>query len=91
MITFDETPPSAADWRHRSDTLRAARMPFLVVEVGGEAVVADTGNDASAALHRRYGFTEVGRLRSVGFKHDRWVDTVLFQRDLTTPDAPAGG
>jgi phosphinothricin acetyltransferase len=47
------------------------------------AVIADTGSDASAALHRRYGFVEVGRLRSVGFKHDRWIDTLILQRDLT--------
>jgi L-amino acid N-acyltransferase YncA len=46
------------------------------------AVIADTGSDASAALHRRFGFTEVGRLVRVGFKHDRWVDTVLMQRTL---------
>jgi L-amino acid N-acyltransferase YncA len=48
------------------------------------AVIADTGNDASAALHRRHGFTSTGRLTAVGYKHDRWIDTLLFQRDLTT-------
>jgi phosphinothricin acetyltransferase len=47
------------------------------------AVIADTGNDASAALHLRHGFTGTGRLTAVGHKHDRWIDTLLFQRDLT--------
>jgi L-amino acid N-acyltransferase YncA len=47
------------------------------------AVIADTGSDASAALHRRHGFTYAGRLTAVGRKHGRWIDTVLFQRDLT--------
>jgi phosphinothricin acetyltransferase len=46
------------------------------------AVIADTGSDASAALHRRLGFTEAGRLAAVGRKHGRWVDTVLMQKDL---------
>jgi phosphinothricin acetyltransferase len=46
------------------------------------AVIADTGSDASAALHRRFGFAEAGRLRGVGRKHGRWIDTVLMQRDL---------
>jgi L-amino acid N-acyltransferase YncA len=46
------------------------------------AVVADSGNAASAALHRACGFTEAGRLRNVGRKHGRLIDTVLFQRDL---------
>ncbi|GAA0928735.1 GNAT family N-acetyltransferase [Streptomyces thermoalcalitolerans] len=46
------------------------------------AVIADTGTDASLALHRRFGFTEVGRLTAVGYKHGRWIDTVLMQRSL---------
>jgi L-amino acid N-acyltransferase YncA len=46
------------------------------------AVIADTGSDASAALHRRLGFAEVGKLSKVGFKFGRWVDTVLMQKDL---------
>ncbi len=46
------------------------------------AVIADTGSDASAALHRRLGFTEAGRLSAVGRKHGRWIDTMLMQKDL---------
>lgn len=46
------------------------------------AVVADSGDPASLALHRRFGFAEAGRLARVGFKHDRFVDTVLLQRSL---------
>ena len=46
------------------------------------AVIADTGTDASAALHRRFGFTPAGRLCGVGRKHGRWIDTVLMQRAL---------
>jgi L-amino acid N-acyltransferase YncA len=44
------------------------------------AVIADSGNPASAALHRACGFTEAGRLTGVGYKHGRWIDTVLMQR-----------
>jgi L-amino acid N-acyltransferase YncA len=46
------------------------------------AVIADTGDDASQALHRRLGFTHAGRLTAVGHKHGRWIDTVLMQRTL---------
>jgi phosphinothricin acetyltransferase len=46
------------------------------------AVIGDSHNDASLRLHRRLAFREVGILRSVGFKFDRWVDTVLMQREL---------
>ena len=46
------------------------------------AVIADTGSDASVALHRRFGFEQAGRLRAVGRKHGRWIDTILMQREL---------
>ena len=48
------------------------------------AVIADTGDGASVALHRSSGFADVGRLTGVGRKHGRWVDTVLMQCDLIT-------
>jgi phosphinothricin acetyltransferase len=47
------------------------------------AIIADTGNGASQALHRGFGYAEAGRLREVGFKHGRWIDTVFMQRALT--------
>ncbi len=47
------------------------------------AVVADGGDESSVRLHRAFGFVEAGRLRSVGFKHGRWLDTLLLQADLT--------
>jgi L-amino acid N-acyltransferase YncA len=50
------------------------------------AVIADTGDPASEALHRSAGFVEVGRLSRVGFKHGKWIDTVLMQLSLNTAD-----
>jgi L-amino acid N-acyltransferase YncA len=152
VATFEEVPPTAADWRRRLDELTGQNLPFLVAEAGGDrgggdaggggeggaiygfayaspwrpkpayrhtvedtvylapghtgrgvgsallggllarcavagarqvvAVIADTGSDASAALHRRFGFTEAGRLSAVGRKHGRWIDTLLMQKDL---------
>jgi L-amino acid N-acyltransferase YncA len=47
------------------------------------AVIVDTDDAAaSIALHRKHGFADAGRLRSVGFKHDRLLDTVLLQCSL---------
>jgi L-amino acid N-acyltransferase YncA len=138
VITFEERPPTVADWRQRLDDLSGRGLPFLVAKIGDDvvgyayagpwrpkpayrhtvensvylapertgrglgralleglldecgragvrqvvAVIADTGSDASAALHRRLGFTQVGRLTGVGHKHGRWVDTILMQRSL---------
>ena len=46
------------------------------------AVIGDSANAGSIALHRRLGFRHVGVLEAVGFKLGRWVDTVLMQRPL---------
>ena len=46
------------------------------------AVIGDSGNAGSLAVHRRAGFQPVGTLSCVGFKFGRWVDTVLMQRPL---------
>ena len=50
------------------------------------AVIGDSANAGSIALHRRLGFRDVGTLVSVGFKFGRWVDTVLMQRSLGDGD-----
>ena len=55
------------------------------------AVIGDSANSASIALHRACGFEHVGTLRAVGFKFGRWVDSVVMQRALGEGDrAPPG-
>ena len=54
------------------------------------AVIADSGDPASAALHRACGFADAGRLSQVGYKHGRWIDTVLLQRELQPGTTVAG-
>jgi L-amino acid N-acyltransferase YncA len=46
------------------------------------AVIADRGADASLAMHRNFGFTEIGHMGKVGFKFGRWLGTVLMQKSL---------
>jgi len=46
------------------------------------AVVGDSGNRGSVALHEALGFRRVGTFQNVGFKFGRWLDTVLLQREL---------
>ena len=50
------------------------------------AVIGDSGNAGSIAVHARAGFRHVGTFRSVGFKFGRWVDTVLMQLPLGPGD-----
>ncbi len=51
------------------------------------AVIGDSANAASMAVHAAVGFRLIGTLQSVGFKHGRWLDTVLMQRQLGSADS----
>ncbi len=55
---------------------RAAGFEQMIAVVGG-------GEPASVALHAKCGFAHAGRLRNVGHKFGRVLDTVYMQCDLT--------
>ena len=46
------------------------------------AVIGDSANAGSIAVHRNAGFAMVGTHANVGFKFGRWLDTVMMQRAL---------
>jgi phosphinothricin acetyltransferase len=46
------------------------------------AVIGDSRQIASIELHRAAGFRMVGTLKDIGYKHGRWLDSVLMQREL---------
>jgi phosphinothricin acetyltransferase len=50
------------------------------------AIIGDSGNEPSVKLHRACGFELVGIFRAIGFKHGKWIDTVLMQRPLGVGD-----
>ncbi|WP_316168122.1 MULTISPECIES: N-acetyltransferase family protein [unclassified Bradyrhizobium] len=55
------------------------------------AVIGNSGNAGSIALHTKLDFQPVGTLSAVGFKLGRWVDTVLMQRALGPGSASLPG
>ena len=54
----------------------------MIAVIGG-------GEPASVALHRKMGFTHAGRMRNVGRKFGRWLDTVYMQAELGEGDRSA--
>lgn len=57
------------------------------------AVIGDSDNAGSIALHRARGFADAGIFKAAGWKHDDWRDVVFMQRELgaggqSAPDAP---
>jgi phosphinothricin acetyltransferase len=66
----------------------AALMPALIEACAAAgirqliAVIGDSANVGSIRLHEKFGFARVGVLPAVGWKFERWVDSVLMQRAI---------
>ena len=81
--TFDHEPRPLDVWEEKL----ADDDHFLVAEHDGAVVGYATSspfrpNPASLALHAACGFEEVGTMREVGRKHDRWIDVTWLQKVL---------
>lgn len=50
------------------------------------AVIGDSANAGSIGVHRTLGFTDVGVMRSVGWKFGAWRDIVLMEKTLGAGD-----
>jgi phosphinothricin acetyltransferase len=84
------------DPRARGQGLGRALLDELVkccTALGFRQMIAVIGgaHPASVGVHRAAGFIECGRMTATGFKHGRWLDTVLMQLALgdgatTEPD-----
>lgn len=60
---------------------RGAGFQQMIAVIGG-------GEPASVALHGKCGFVHAGRMRNVGKKFGRLLDTVYMQRDLREEHSP---
>jgi L-amino acid N-acyltransferase YncA len=67
---------------------RALLVALIAAAEAGEfrqmiAVIGDSVRQGpSVSLHKALGFSHVGILQNVGFKHGRWLDSVIMQRAL---------
>ena len=50
------------------------------------AVIGDSATYASISLHRRAGFRFCGTIHSIGYKFDRWLDSVIMELPLGDGD-----
>ena len=51
------------------------------------AVIGDSANSGSIALHQSLGFSHVGLLKSCGWKFEQWLDVVLMEKALGLGDS----
>jgi L-amino acid N-acyltransferase YncA len=95
LATFEEGPLPPEAWRSRHRASADLGLPFLVATAHQRAVgYAYAGpwrpqpayrHTVEDSVYLAPGWTRrgLGRRLPVGFKHGRWVDTLLLQRDLT--------
>lgn len=69
-----------AELLKRSETLGFRQMV---------AVIGGAEHKASIGLHERLGFEMIGIFKGSGWKHGRWLDTVLMQKQLGDGNATA--
>ena len=50
------------------------------------AVIGDSNNQGSIKLHEKCGFEMMGKLKSVGYKKEQWLDVVHMQKPLGLSD-----
>ena len=46
------------------------------------AVIGDSNNSSSIKIHKNNGFKKIGILKKVGFKKNRWINSVYMQKIL---------
>lgn len=83
---FEDSVYIAPGWERRG--VGIALLATLLTELQSLdcrqaiAVIGDSANTASIALHAKAGFSHVGTLWNVGWKFGRWLDIVMMQREL---------
>jgi phosphinothricin acetyltransferase len=70
--------------QHHRQGIGSLLLQELIVQarsLGHRAIIAgiDADQAASVALHAKFQFQEVGRLKQVGFKFDRWLDVIYME------------
>jgi phosphinothricin acetyltransferase len=64
------------------DAAESSGFRQMIAVIGG-------AEPASVALHAKAGFIETGRMRSVGWKFNKWLDSLYMQRSLGVGDQQA--
>ena len=46
------------------------------------AVIGSIDSKGSLKLHKKLGFKKIGVLKKIGFKNNKWIDSIFLQKNL---------
>ena len=46
------------------------------------AVISSIDSKGSLKLHEKLGFKKIGVFKKIGFKNNKWIDTIFLQKNL---------
>ena len=85
-FTLEDSVYIAAGWQGRGVGGALLREVIARCDSAGArsmvAVIGDSANTGSIALHRACGFAPAGVLPAAGWKFGRWLDVVMMTREL---------
>ena len=46
------------------------------------AVISSIDSKGSLRIHKKLGFKKVGVLKKIGYKNERWIDSIFLQKNI---------
>ena len=65
---------------HYLENIDQKRFTHLIAKIG------DTSNIGSIKLHESFGFVKCGHLHNVGYKFGKYIDVLIYEKDLRDED-----
>ena len=76
-VTSVSNSKSQHDFIHKQASLRNLNNIKVIV-----AVIGSIDSKGSLKLHKKLGFKKTGVLKKIGFKNNKWIDTIFLQKNL---------
>ena len=73
----------------KEDYFKGRKLDYdLVNSSNGEIIakIGDTSNIGSIKLHESFGFVKCGHLHNVGYKFGKYIDVLIYEKDLRDED-----
>jgi len=78
VVTFEEKAVAEIEMAARIQNVEVIGLPWIVAEQTGRGIALP--NEASVALHEKFGMIKVARFREIGYKAEQWLDVGYWEK-----------